>query len=152
MQKMKVKFIYNKTYLLVKTSILIKKIFHTSPYISCIAAVIGFIDILFKGKMPAYVRPVCLVTFGLSFLIFFLSFLIEYIFMFLWKCPICNGKFPWYKTTLGYLGEEGGYLTNKSVKDICDRRDKKIPLIQYDNSNLLVPKKCPHCGKVIWEK
>lgn len=71
--------------------------------------------------------------------------------MFLWKCPKCKGKFPWYKTTLGYLGEEGGSLINKSVKDICDRRDKKITLIQYENSNLLIPKKCPHCKEAIWE-
>jgi len=53
---------------------------------------------------------------------------------------------------LGYLGEEGGSLVNKEVKDICDRKNKKISLIQYENSNLIIPKKCPHCGEVIWKK
>lgn len=46
----------------------------------------------------------------------------------------------------------GGSLVNKEVKDICDRKNKKISLIQYENSNLIIPKKCPHCGEVIWKK
>ena len=102
--------------------------------------------------LPNYIRLVCLVIFFLTFLMWLVSFFFEYIFLFLWKCPVCKGKFPWYKTTLGYLGEEGGSLVNKEVKDICDRKNKKISLIQYENSNLIIPKKCPHCGEVIWKK
>ena len=160
MQSPKVKFIYKNLDLFVKLSVLIKKIVRISPYICCFSVVIGVIDILLKENIPGYllkenilnyVRLIYLVTFGVSFLMFFISFFLEYIFMFLWKCPKCKGKFPWYKTTLGYLGEEGGSLINKSVKDICDRRDKKITLIQYENSNLLIPKKCPHCKEAIWE-
>lgn len=116
------------------------------------SVVIGFIDILLQEKMPAYVRPICLVMFGLSFSIFLLSFFLEYIYMFLWKCPICKGKFPWYKTTLGYYGEESVCLINKTVKDICDSRDKKIAFIQLEKSNLLIPQKCPHCKEIIWKK
>ncbi len=152
MQKLEVEFTHKNTRFLIKISILIKKIFRISPYICCFSLVIGIIDILLKGKMPAYVRPVSLVIFCLSCLMFFLSFLLEYIFLFLWKCPICKGKFSWYKTTLGYLGEEGNSLINKSVKDICDCKDKKIPLFQYQKSNLLIPQKCPHCGEIIWKK
>ena len=107
---------------------------------------------LIKGVLPDYIRLVCLVIFFLTFLMWLVSFFFEYIFLFLWKCPVCKGKFPWYKTTLGYLGEEGGSLVNKEVKDICDRKNKKISLIQYENSNLIIPKKCPHCGEVIWKK
>lgn len=150
MQNLKVKFVYRNMELFVKLSILFKKIFRISPGVACFSAVIGFIDVLL-GK-PDYVRPVCLVIFVVSFLMFLVSFFLEYIFMFLWKCPKCKGKFPWYITTLGYLGEEGGRLINKTAKDICDRSDKKISLIQYENSNLLVPKKCPYCGEVIWKK
>lgn len=152
MQRPKVKLIYKNLDLFVKLSILIKKIFRISSYICCFSVVIGLIDILLKENIPDYVRPICLVTFGVSFSMFLVSFFLEYIFMFLWKCPKCKGKFPWYKTTLVYLGKEGGSLINKSVKDICDCRDKKITLIQYENSNLLIPKKCPHCKEVIWKK
>lgn len=152
MQRPKVKLIYKNLDLFVNLSILIKKIFCISPYICCFSVVIGVIDILLKENIPNYVRLIYLVTFGVSFLMFFVSFFLEYIFIFLWKCPKCKGKFPWYKTTLGYLGGEGSSLINKSVKDICDCRDKKITLIQYENSNLLIPKKCPHCKEVIWEK
>ena len=113
------------------------------------AAAIGFIDILLKEKTWDYIRPICLVTFSLSFLIFFLSFFLDYMFLFLWKYPICKGKFPWYKTILGYLGEEGTSLVDKTVKDICDYRNKKISFLQYQNSNLPVPQRCPHCGEVI---
>lgn len=151
MQSLKVKLIYKSLDLIVKLSILIKKIFHISPYTCCISTVIGFIDILLEENTLDYVRPICLVTIGVSFFMFFVSFFLEYIFIFLWKCPKCKGKFPWYKTTLGYLGEEGSSLMNKTAKDICDRKDKKITLIQYEKSNLLVPKKCPHCGEVIWK-
>lgn len=152
MQRLKVKLIYKSLDLFVKLSILIKKIFRISPYICCFSVVIGFIDILLEGNKLDYVRPICLVTFGVRFLMFFVSFYLEYIFMFLWKCPKCKGKFPWYKTTLVYLGGEGSSLINKTVKDICDRRDKKITLIQCEKSNLLIPQKCPHCREVIWKK
>ncbi len=119
MQRLKVKFIYRSMDLFVKLSILFKKIFHISPYICCFSAVIGFIDILLEENIPDDVRPICLVTFRVSFLMFLVSFFLEYIFMFLWKYPKCKGKFPWYKTTLGYLGEEDRSNSKRGCLYFC---------------------------------
>ena len=158
MEKSKVEFVYKNISSLNKISIVNKKIFRILPYIYVPSLVIGGIAVFLKemlpikGVLPTYIRLVCLVIFFLTFLMWLVSFFFEYIFLFLWKCPVCKGKFPWYKTTLGYLGEEGGSLINKEVKDICDRKNKKISLIQYENSNLIIPKKCPHCGEVILKK
>ena len=152
MEKSKVEFVYKNISLLNKISIVNKKIFRILPYICVPSLVIGAIAVFLKEVLPTYIRLVCLVIFLLTYLMWLVSFFFEYIFLFLWKCPVCKGKFPWYKTTLGYLGEEGGSLVNKEVKDICDRKNKKISLIQYENSNLIIPKKCPHCGEVIWKK
>lgn len=158
MEKSKVEFVYKNISSLNKISIVNKKIFRILPYIYVPSLVIGGIAVFLKemlpikGVLPTYIRLVCLVIFFLTFLMWLVSFFFEYIFLFLWKCPVCKGKFPWYKTTLGYLGEEGGSLINKEVKDICDCKNKKISLIQYENSNLIIPKKCPHCGEVIWKK
>lgn len=158
MEKSKVEFVYKNISSLNKISIVNKKIFRILPYICVPSLAIGGIAVFLKemlpikGVLPNYIRLVCLVIFFLTFLMWLVSFFFEYIFLFLWKCPVCKGKFPWYKTTLGYLGEEGGSLVNKEVKDICDRKNKKISLIQYENSNLIIPKKCPHCGECIFRK
>ena len=143
MEKSKVEFVYKNISSLNKISIVNKKIFRILPYICVPSLAIGGIAVFLKemlpikGVLPNYIRLVCLVIFFLTFLMWLVSFFFEYIFLFLWKCPVCKGKFPWYKTTLGYLGEEGGSLVNKEVKDICDRKNKKISLIQYENSNLI---------------
>ncbi len=152
MEKSKVEFVYKNISSLNKISIVNKKIFRILPYICVPSLVIGAIAVFLKEVLPTYIRLVCLVIFLLTYLMWLVSFFFEYIFLFLWKCPVCKGKFPWYQTTLGYLGGEGSRLVNKEVKDICDRKDKKIALIQYENSNLIIPQKCPHCGEVIWKK
>lgn len=152
MEKIDVEFTYKKIYILNRISIINKNIFHISPYIIVVSLMIGMITVLLRDLLPAYVRIVCLFVFFLTYFVWLLSFFFEYIFMLLWKCPVCKGKLPWYLTTLGFLGGEGNRLVNEQVKEICDRKEKKIPLIQYKNSNLLIPKKCPHCGEILWKK
>ena len=113
MEKSKVEFVYKNISSLNKISIVNKKIFRILPYICVPSLVVGGIAVFLKemlpikGVLPDYIRLVCLVIFFLTFLMWLVSFFFEYIFLFLWKCPVCKGKFPWYKTTLGYLGEEG---------------------------------------------
>ena len=134
MEKSKVEFVYKNISSLNKISIVNKKIFRILPYICVPSLAIGGIAVFLKemlpikGVLPNYIRLVCLVIFFLTFLMWLVSFFFEYIFLFLWKCPVCKGKFPWYKTTLGYLGEEGGSLVNKEVKDICDRKNTGVHL------------------------
>ncbi len=152
MEKSKVEFVYKNISSLNKISIVNKKIFRILPYICVLSLVIGVITVFLKEVLPTYIRLVCLVIFLLTYLMWLVSFFLEYLFLLLWKCPVCKGNFPWYKTTLGYSGGEGSRLINKDVKDICDRKYKKISLIQYENSNLIIPQKCPHCGEVIWKK
>ena len=126
MEKSKVEFVYKNISSLNKISIVNKKIFRILPYICVPSLVVGGIAVFLKemlpikGVLPNYIRLVCLVIFFLTFLMWLVSFFFEYIFLFLWKCPVCKGKFPWYKTTLGYLGEEGGSLVNLSLIHISE--------------------------------
>lgn len=149
-----VEFKYPKMYLFNRMSIVLNKMMHILPKIAIISMCLGVFCVLgkeFVGVDTGWLRILFLFLFFGSFGLYWFLFFFEYIFMVLWRCPMCKGKLPFYKTVFGYI-EEGESLINEEVKDICERKNRKITLLRISESKLLVPKKCPHCSEMLWEK